>query len=69
MRSTLVGWAKPRRCRGVPNKNEQEHKIFTELGFTRVDDGCDGFCPECEQMTTCQVYKEELKEEWERFYS
>jgi len=25
------------------------HKIFTELGFTYVDDGCDGYCPECEK--------------------
>lgn len=31
-------------------KNPKEfHKIFTELGFSYVDDGCDGFCPELEQ--------------------
>lgn len=22
-------------------------KIFSELGFTFVDDGCGGYCPEC----------------------
>ncbi len=32
------------------NDPEQFHKIFTELGFTYVDDGCEGFCPECKQM-------------------
>lgn len=51
------------------NDPEQEQKIFTELGFTFVDDGCDGFCPECRQMTTCKVYEKELKAEWESFYS
>lgn len=49
------------------NDPEQHHKIFTELGFTYVDDGCDGFCPECEQKLGCKVY-EELKDEWEGFY-
>lgn len=34
------------------NDPEQFHKIFTELGFIYVNDGCDDFCPECE------VYKE-----------
>ena len=45
------------------NDHEQHRKIFTELGFTYVDDGCDGFCPECEQKLTCEFYKE-LKDEW-----
>jgi len=49
------------------NDPEQHHKIFTELGFTYVDDGCDGFCPECEQKLECGVY-EELKDEWEGLY-
>ncbi|OIP62429.1 MAG: hypothetical protein COT35_12495 [Nitrospirae bacterium CG08_land_8_20_14_0_20_52_24] len=31
---------------------EQFNKIYSELGFTYIDDGCDGFCPECEQMMT-----------------
>jgi hypothetical protein len=43
---------------------EQFHKIFTELGVVYVEDGCDGFCPECEQMMKCEVYKE-IKDEWE----
>lgn len=46
------------------NDPEQNHKIFTELGFIYVDDGCDGFCPECEQKNICKVYPE-LKEEWD----
>ena len=49
------------------NDPEQHHKIFTELGFTYVDDGCDGFCPECEQKLECEVY-DELKDEWEGLY-
>ena len=44
---------------------EQFHKIFTELGFAYVDDGCDGFCPECERKMRCEVYRE-LKNGWER---
>ena len=47
------------------NDPEQHHKIFTELGFTYVEDGCDGFYPECGQKLECGVY-EELKDEWER---
>jgi ssDNA-specific exonuclease RecJ len=41
------------------NSNPKEfHKIFTELGFTYVDDGCDGYCPECEKKDDCKVYLE-----------
>jgi hypothetical protein len=40
------------------NDHEQFHKIFTELCFVYIEDGCDGFCPECEQMTKCEAYKE-----------
>jgi hypothetical protein len=39
------------------NDPEQFNKIYTELGFAYVEDGCDGFCPECEQMLKCKVYK------------
>lgn len=46
------------------NDPEQFNKIFTELGFIYVNDGCDGFCPECKQMKTCEVYKE-IKDGWE----
>jgi len=45
------------------NDPDQEHKIFTELGFKLVEDGCDGFCPECEQTYACKVYPD-LKDEW-----
>ena len=27
------------------NDPDQKHKIFTEIGFTYVDDGCDGLLP------------------------
>jgi len=37
---------------------EQQYKIFSELGFTYVDDGCDGYCPGCEQKETCEVAPE-----------
>ncbi len=50
------------------NDPEQFNKIFTELGFTYVEDCCDGFCPECEQMMKCEVYKE-IKDGWEWIYS
>jgi hypothetical protein len=36
---------------------EQHNKIFTELGFTYVDDGCEGDCDACEQKTDCTVYE------------
>jgi len=35
---------------------EQYGKIFSELGFTYVDDGCDGECESCEQQSGCTVY-------------
>ncbi len=47
---------------------EEFHEVFTELGFTSIDDGCDGFCPECKQITTCAVYRE-TKEDWDRIYT
>ena len=40
---------------------EQHGKIFTELGFTFVDDGCEGNCDACEQKADCTVYPELLK--------
>jgi hypothetical protein len=46
------------------NDPEQHDKIFSELGFSYVEDGCDGFCPECEQKEDCEV-DEEIKDEWE----
>ena len=44
---------------------EQYGKIFSELGFTYVDDGCEGDCDVCEQKTDCTVYPELLKFEKE----
>jgi len=41
------------------SKNPEQHgKIFSELGFSYVDDGCDGWCPECPQKATCKAYEE-----------
>jgi hypothetical protein len=37
---------------------DQFHKIFSELGFSYVDDGCDGDCDACKKATTCEVYAE-----------
>ncbi|MBI5746266.1 MAG: hypothetical protein HZA13_04620 [Nitrospirae bacterium] len=48
---------------------EQFHKIFTELGFTYIEDGCDGFCPECKQMLKCGEAYKESKDGWEGIYS
>jgi hypothetical protein len=40
------------------NDPEQHYKIYSELGFSYVDDGCDGFCPNCEQKDSCETYAE-----------
>ena len=51
------------------SKDSKEfHKIFTELGFSYVDDGCDGYCPECEKRYDCEVYPE-LKDDFEDIIS
>ncbi len=50
------------------NDPEQFHEISTELGFTYVNNGCDGCCPECGQMMRCEVYNE-MKDEWEWIYT
>ncbi len=35
---------------------EQFSKIFSELGFSYVDDGCEGDCYACEKKNGCTVY-------------
>jgi len=42
---------------------DQFYKIFIEPGFSWVDDGCDGFCSECEQKLKCEVYEDEVYHE------
>lgn len=37
---------------------EQQYKIFSELGFTYVDDSYDGVCPAREQKDRCDVCPE-----------
>jgi hypothetical protein len=65
--------------RGIFNKYEKYEKcshdmeklqaILAEYGFDYVDHSCcDGFCPDCGQMCICEAY-EELKDEWEGFYT
>lgn len=44
---------------------EKYNKIFTKLGFTYVDDGCEGNCEACERQADCTVYPEVLKFEKE----
>jgi len=46
------------------NNPKEFHKIFTELGFSYVDDGCDGYCPECEKKDDCETYLE-IKDDFE----
>jgi hypothetical protein len=50
------------------NYLEQLHKNFKEMGFICVDYDHDGFCPECEQMRKCKVYKK-IMDEWKRVNS
>ncbi|MBI5056751.1 MAG: hypothetical protein HZB61_09070 [Nitrospirae bacterium] len=48
---------------------QQLQKIMSEHGINYVDHSCcDGFCPDCEQILSCEAY-EELKGEWEGFYT
>lgn len=49
------------------NDPDQFHKIFTELGYSLVVDNCDGYCPDCEFKSTCEVYPE-MKDEWDSLY-
>jgi hypothetical protein len=37
---------------------DQFYKIFSELEFSYVDDGCDGACDHCKQEDTCETYAE-----------
>lgn len=53
------------KCFEAYSRSELDYpKIFSELGFTFVDDGCDGCCPECPNQRTCEAYPE-LKADWE----
>jgi len=36
---------------------EQHGKIFSELGFTYVDDVCEGNCGNCERKSECTIYE------------
>lgn len=40
------------------NDPEQHHKIFEELGFTLVEDECDGFCPELVDKNCIRMNRE-----------
>lgn len=48
---------------------ERLQEICAEQGIAYIDhNNCDGFCPDCGQMSTCEAY-EEIREEWDGFYS
>lgn len=48
---------------------EQLHEICAEHGFSYVEQFfCDGFCPECGQIFSCDEY-EEINDEWDGFYT
>ena len=36
-------------------------KIFTELGFTYVKDGCNGNCIPCKKKKSCETYRKIMK--------
>ncbi len=44
------------------------NKIYKELGFSYGDDSCNGYCPECEKMYRCDIYKE-IRDEREWIYT
>jgi hypothetical protein len=62
--------------RGIFNRQKnylhapgQLQEIMAEHGFDYVDHNCcDGFCPDCGQMHSCEAY-EEIKDEWKGFYT
>lgn len=44
------------------------YQISEEMAFSIAQENCNGFCPECDQMLKCEVYKE-TKDAWDRFCS
>ncbi len=58
--------------RDIIKKIEENFEEFDEFcaesDFPCIEDTCDGFCPECEQMLKCETYKE-IEGEWEWFYT
>lgn len=51
-----------------PHQSENIHKEIAELGFTYVENGCDGLCHECDDMSECAAYKKMI-ETWNKLYS
>jgi hypothetical protein len=49
------------------NDPNQYYKIFTELGFSYIENNCNGYCPECENKSTCEVYIADT-EEWNKLF-
>ena len=37
---------------------DQFYKIFSELGFSYVEDDCNGACDHCKRKDTCETYAE-----------
>ena len=38
--------------------SDQFYKIFSELGFSYVEDDCNGACDHCKRKDTCETYAE-----------
>ncbi len=50
------------------HQSENIHKEITELGFTYVENGCDGLCHECDAISECAAYKK-MTEARDKLYS
>ena len=37
---------------------DQFYEIFSELGFSYVEDDCNGACDHCKRKDTCETYSE-----------
>jgi len=60
--------------RGVLSRNrcapdaEQLQEICAEHGVSYAENTfCNGFCPDCGQILSCEAY-EEINDEWDGFY-
>ncbi|OGW37368.1 MAG: hypothetical protein A2Y97_05720 [Nitrospirae bacterium RBG_13_39_12] len=47
------------------NEPEVLQKIISELGSTYIEEGCDGLCLECDQVSTCEAHKK-IIDAWEK---
>ncbi|RJQ48591.1 MAG: hypothetical protein C4538_03500 [Nitrospiraceae bacterium] len=58
-------FSKHHECVRNPDRLQE---ICAEHGFDYIDHtNCDGFCPDCGQILTCEAY-DEIKDEWDGYY-